>query len=171
MRPASHTDTYYLVRRAVPAETWWTARAEDRRGIPCWVNRHGGMNPVKDDDEILDQCVVADELDCDMTRTSEYAYLAAGADDPARKLGWIDRSGRFYRCHWHEHDRLACVVIGKRPHDLETQGWVKVDFVHGLPHHVARDWSLDHPHRLSPEQARTLNREELELFDADIALG
>jgi len=44
------------------------------------------------------------------------------------ELGWIDRNGKFYACHYHGHAELAKRITGSvnGERELEQKGWIKL---------------------------------------------
>jgi hypothetical protein len=125
-----------LFRKDKDGHVW---RLEDA-GTPraCWTDHLSRSQPYAEGDLQKSALYEAADFD-DFVMT---CYLA-----PALDNGWIDREGRFWGCHYHQHNRLVYDVLKKKAGEIERAGWVKVE---------TYNWLCQT--RLSPEQKAALRR-------------
>ena len=60
--------------------------------------------------------------------------------DPTGKTwngnGWISRDGKAYACDWMEHDDVAYYYFKKSIREMESSGWIRVNF--DVPNYIGR---------------------------------
>jgi SAM-dependent methyltransferase len=100
--------------------------ARSAHGGLRWVNENGGWCGATDRDVVLEQAVTTDPWWLCPTRTSGWIALADHVSDPALKSGWVSPEGVFYRCRYHEHDKLAYEYLRRSTPELEQSGWARV---------------------------------------------
>ncbi len=158
-------EEYFLVQYPPPQNARAWMKKIVRRGEDWFVNSVGGGMPVSRSMVVVETCKVADYADLDFTKTSAYAEFMALQNDESVKEGWIERSGTFYRCQYHEHDAFAWTVFKKTPRELEKLGWVKVTRLFGSK---KLTYLYDYPFGLSPEQVRKLTKLGIEVDEGDV---
>jgi len=85
-----------------------------------WIHFVKGIWKEKHEDDIVKEVVRAGDLsELDWSKTPLY--------DNDSVSGWLSRTGRFYGCPSHYHDKFAAFVLGIKVAELEKMGWVRVN--------------------------------------------
>ena len=164
-------ESWFLVKET---ESWgeeisWMQPTR-RNGEMWWYSVSGSFRPEEciTDFELLDSVEVERELDLDFSRTSMWARLKEQSKDTSVRTGWIERSGSFHRCGWHEHSAYAKYILGTTEDELVNGGWVKITSVSGSREPF---WTMRDMGRMTPEQARKLTRLGFHVIEDDVTHG
>ena len=143
---------FFLIRDRHYGWTFWVQLGTFADGSRCYEGIVGGRMPAEPDlyEEIRTEMAYGfDLLDWHGT------YLEVQDSES----GWLDRNGQFYPCDSRSHDIYAELVLRKTVADLERLGWVRVCH--------PDEWMMIGRWRLSPEQARWLDRQGHDVEETD----
>ncbi len=147
-------ETFVLVKRDMPACTWWYRKD----GVKL-VGTGGGYNFGYDDDVIIETVEAEDFESLDWSKSSLL--------QPDSDAGWLARDGKFYGCDSEDHDTLAYYLLKKNVEELEEALWVRV---YGAPGHDPIAWTMgssDWHARISAEQRNWLSLRGHKVTDDD----
>lgn len=124
-----------------------------RDGGSKWYWNDGPAYMPKKGEQVLQHAMTNDMDWLDHTLTTDWQRWNERVNDTTLKDGWVSPEGRWYRCGYFEHDKVAYDYLRKTTTQLEEAGWARVS--HSDKRVVLRRSWRDEG-RLTREQLATL---------------
>ena len=93
--------------------------------------------------------------------------MAGGAEMNAQ-TGWIDRNGYFHPCERGLHQACARSRFGSTEAELERRRWIKITSIGNSSELI---WVMRELDRMTPEQARRLQKMGFDVLEDDVTYG
>lgn len=126
-----------------------------RDGGSKWYWNDGPAYMPKKGEQVLQHAMTNDMDWLDHTLTSDWQRWHERVNDVALKDGWVSPEGRWYRCAYFEHDKVAYDYLRKTTTQLEEGGWARISY--SEEHYTGWLVTL----RRSGEREGNLTREQL----------
>jgi len=114
---------FCLKQRGQEMPGWWEKKGDK------WINCDGGYHSQLETDKIL-HSIESDDWDTlfdipevkRLNRQMCETYLL----NKDSRLGWVTPDGKFYPCHYADHDNVIFYMFGISVGDAEKQGYIRV---------------------------------------------